>query len=177
MSRSGERRDGGGGRRLDVRHGDGGGGQGLLSRRLGGRRLLHGRRHLQGGLCRCRDLQGRVGVRGGLRLQRNLRLSRGRGLRRERERLRRDGVRQEGLGLEAVRDGLHLPVERRLLVWLRGGRDLRLALGHGQRLQGRVRRREPLGVKGGALLDVRMRGRRGQRLAGCLGCWRDMGGR
>lgn len=105
-----------------------------------------------------------MGLEGNLRLRR---------LSGERKRLGRHGMRQEGLGLQAVRGGLRLAVERRLRVGLRGGRG-RLALSHAQGLQGRVRRRQSLRVQSGGLLDVRMRRwwRGGLGLAGGLGCRR-----
>lgn len=108
--RGGKLRDGGGGGRLDVRHGHGGGGQRLLPRRLG---LLQRGCGWQGGL---RHLQCRVGVRRRLCLKGNLRLRRLRG---ERERLGGYGMRQQGLRLQAVRGGLGLSVQRRLRVGLR----------------------------------------------------------
>lgn len=128
--RSGKLRDWGGRGRFDVRHGHGGGGQRLLPRRLS---LLQRGRGRQGGL-RHLDLESGVRVRRRLGLEGNLRLRRLSG---ERKRLGRHGMRQEGLGLQAVRGGLRLTVERRLRVGLRGGRR-RLALRHAQRLQGRV---------------------------------------
>lgn len=103
-----------------------------------------------------------MGLEGNLRLRR---------LSGERKWLGRHGMRQERLGLQAVRGGLRLAVERRLRVGLRGGRG-RLALSHAQRLQGRVRRWQSLRVQSGGLLDVRMRRWRcgGLGLAGGLGC-------
>lgn len=121
---SGELRDGGGGRRFDVGHGHGGGGQRLLPRRLcllqRGGAGQHGLRHLQG----------RVRVRRGLSLEGHLRLSRRSG---QGEGLGRPGVGQQGLGLQAMRGGLGLAVQRGLRRGRRG-----LALGHAQGLQGRM---------------------------------------
>lgn len=85
-------------------------------------------------------------------------------------------MRQERLGLQAVRGRLGLTVERRLRVRLRRGRG-GLALRHAQRLQGWVRRWEPLRVQSRGLLYVRVRRgrRRGLGLARGLGCgWRDL---